>query len=80
MAKHFDAGPDEEVISVPENDLGSELAEFIGRNALDAPLGSNRHKGGRFDGAMRRDELAPARLGMAIGGQHLEHERRSVSP
>ena len=59
-AHDFRAGPQHQVKGVREDDLGAAGQEFLGRDALDGPVGADRHEGRRFNRAAReREPSAP---------------------
>ena len=76
LAHEVGSGPQQEVVGVPQEDLGPGLAHVVGAQALDRALGADRHEGRRIHHTVRRREPAPA--GRAVGGEELEAERAHV--
>ena len=70
---HLFSGSEVEVISVAQDDLGPGAAHFVRVEPPDRSVGSDRHEGGGFDRAMRKDEVPGA--GKSFGGvdSELEH-------
>src|SRR5262245_31821716 len=71
------AGPQEKVIGVAENDLGTAVDEVAVECGFHRPLRANGHERRSLNHAMRRLELAQSRR--AIGGAKCEAKRRALS-
>src|SRR5204863_5886833 len=54
------AGPDEQMVGVAQNDLGAHLAQLAWIKRFDAALRADRHKDRRIDDAAPRHETAKA--------------------
>ena len=66
--QYFQAGPQVEVISIPENDLSAHLfRQFALMDSLDAAYRPYRHKNRRFYHAVGRLQAAGPRIGFRIG-------------
>ena len=59
------AGPQHQVISVGEDDVGAGRGDVLGEHGLDRGAGADRHEGWRADEAARRGDGAGARLAVA---------------
>ena len=66
------AGPDEEMIGIAENDLRAHLAQFAWIKGLDAALRADRHEHGRIDDAAAGHEAAEPRQGRGVFFEELE--------
>src|SRR5260221_14779288 len=53
-------GPQEQVVRVPENDLGRDRAQVVRSDRLDRRDRADGHELGRIDFAVRQRQLAPA--------------------
>ena len=71
------AGPQEEVIGVAENDLGTAVDEVAVERGFHRPLRANGHERRGLNDSVRRLELAQSRR--AIGGAQCEVKRRALS-
>jgi hypothetical protein len=69
----FVAGPQEEMVRVPQDDLRPEVLEIAGGERLHCATRADRHERRRLDDAMWRDEPTVARE--PVAGDHLEPER-----
>ena len=69
------AGPEEQVVGVPEDDLGTRIKKVPVQRRLDGPLRAHRHEGGRLDCAMRGMQPSPARAGLWASGKEFELEQ-----
>ena len=59
-ADHVDAGPQQQVERVAENDLRAQALELLGRHRLDRAVRADRHERRRVDdAAAERDAAAP---------------------
>ena len=67
---HLEAGPQEQVEGVAEDDLGAEFPDLVRQHALDRAVGADRHERRGLDGAAR--EADAAATGVAIGFQQIE--------
>ncbi len=54
MLDHIEAGPNEQVVCVSENDLRIQFAQFSRADAFHGTLRTHRHERRRIDHAMRR--------------------------
>jgi hypothetical protein len=66
------AGPEKQVIGVPEDDLGASIAKVPMQRGLDSALRADRHERRRLHDAMRGVELPAA--GRAIRAMKRETE------
>ena len=60
------ARPEEQVVGVPEDDLGPEVLEIAMRDRLDGAARAHRHKHRRVHDTMRRPQLAAAGEALAV--------------
>jgi len=67
----------DEVVGVGEDDLGPDLGEVGGSQALVRPRGSHRHEGRSIHQAVRCPETAPPR-GALAGDDFEGHARRPI--
>ena len=56
-----------QVEGVAQADLGADVAQVLGRDALDRAVGADRHEGRRVDGAVVEGQAAAT--GGAVGGE-----------
>ena len=66
------AGTHGQVIGIGEHDLGAELLDSLGRDALDVCLGAHGHKDRRLDVAVRSVQHAGTRMRRRILGDQVE--------
>ena len=72
-ADHVDAGPEQQMKRVAEDDLGAELDELLGRHRLHAAVGADGHERGRLDrAAPEGDAPAPRR---AVAAEQVKAHR-----
>src|ERR1700719_7875 len=72
MFDYVDPRPNEQVVGISENNLRVEFAQLARTHRFHAALRSDRHKRRRFDGAVRSEQPAVARLCLSILRQNLE--------
>src|SRR5256714_10838387 len=70
---HLESWPNEQMISVPENNLRLELDQLAGADRFHAALRPDRHVGGRLDHAVRSFQATSARSCVPIGRRQLKH-------
>ena len=77
QAAHFmdqlGTGAQEQVVGVPEDDLGTDGGEIIGRDGLHRAGRADRHELRRVDGAVGKHELSAPRPAIAMGNRELQH-------
>ena len=74
VAHHVQAGPDEQVVRVPEDHLRAQFAQLGGTHRFHGPLRADRHEGGRADDAVgRRQPTAPGEAAGLVGGEEFKH-------
>src|SRR5947208_16221031 len=73
VPNHVESWPNEQVISIPEDDLGVEFAKLARADGFDAALGSYRHERWRFDQAMSSFEPPRARFCAFIRRSYFKH-------
>src|SRR6266550_9401008 len=73
VPNHIDSRSNEQVISIPENDLRVEFAELSRTNGFDAALGSYRQERWLFDQAMSSFEPPRARFCAFIRRSYFKH-------
>jgi hypothetical protein len=66
------AWPEEQMVSVPENDFGPEILEVAVRDCLDGAARADRHEHRRLHDAVRRPQLPAAREAFAVGDGELK--------
>ena len=69
------AGTHGQMIGIGEHDLGAELLDSLGRNALDVCLGAHGHKNRRLDVAVRGVQYAGTRVRRRILGNQVEFKK-----
>src|SRR5262245_39331104 len=72
-ADHVDAGPEQQMKRVAEDDLGAELLELLRSHRLHAAVSADRHERGRLDRAARKRN-APAPRG-TIAAKEIKFHR-----
>src|SRR5437899_10021029 len=75
VPNHIEPWSDEQVISIPENNLGVEFAKFARADGFDAALGSYRHERRRFDQTVSSFEPPRARFCAFIRRAYFKHWR-----
>src|SRR5438105_1756353 len=75
VPNHIESGSNEQVISIPENDLRIEFAKLSRADRFDAALGSYRHERRRLDQAVFSFEPPRARSCAFIGRSYFKHWR-----
>ena len=73
VADDVDAGADEEVVGIAEDDLRAEFAQLGGGDGFHRGLRADGHEDRGLDGAVRGGEAAPAREGGGVGVEEVEH-------
>ena len=66
------AWPEEQVVRVPEDDLGPEILEVAMSNRLDGAARAHRHEHRCLHHTMRRPQLAPAREAFTVSDGEVE--------
>ncbi len=69
------AGPEPEVVGVPEDDLSIHHDEIVWVEGFDGSLRANGHEDGGLDHAVRSGEAASPGLGARISMKEFEHGR-----
>ena len=69
------SGSDIEVVSVAENDLSAELAQFARIDGFDATLSADGHEDGSVDDAVGSGEATAASFGRRVGLEEIKHAR-----
>ena len=69
MPDDLDAGPDEKMVGISENDLRAELPQFLRRHGLHRGLRPDRHEDRRLNDAMRGRDPASSGGRSGIGFQ-----------
>ena len=69
------AGTHGQVIGVGKHDLGTELLDGLGRDALDVCLGAHGHKDRRLDIAVRGMQHAGTRMRRRVLGDQVEFKK-----
>ena len=72
------AGTHGQMIGIGEHDLGAELLDSLGRNALDVCLGAHGHKNRRLDVAVRGVQYAGTRVRGRVLGDQIEFKKALV--
>ena len=72
------AGTHGQVISIGKHDLGAELFDGLGRNALDVCLGAHGHEDRRLDVAVRGVQHAGTRVRRRVLGDQVEFKKALV--
>ena len=72
------AGTHGQVISIGKHDLGAELFNGLGRNALDVCLGAHGHEDRRLDVAVRGVQHAGTRMRRRVLGDQVEFKKALV--
>ncbi len=72
------AGAHGQVIGIGKHDLGAELLDGLGRDALDVCLGAHGHENRRLDVAVRGVQHAGTRVRRRILGDQVEFKKALV--
>src|SRR5579864_791430 len=76
----LDTRPQVKVIGVPQDDLRPEFFQSLLWHAFDGRDCSHRHKDGRFDHGMRREQPPPAPLAVCLLNRKFESHERTILP
>src|SRR5438477_12885476 len=72
MFDHFNSGPDEQMVSVSQNNRRIQLAQFARTDRLHTSLRPDRHERRRLDRAVRSRQTTVSRFRLSILGQKFE--------
>src|SRR2546421_12601191 len=72
MFDHFNARPDEQMVSVSQNNRRIQLAQFAWTYRLHTSLRAHRHEGRRFNRTVSCRQTTVSRFRLSILGQKFE--------